>query len=489
MTIRTACAGDLPHTKAVPAFVTALAEAVGQPWVRALAYAACILTGWIGWIGTFPLDDAYITLHNARALLAGADTTYGGSPLVGATSLVHLALLALLGHVLPLVTASCLLNILAPGAYAAGLDKLARNCGVAGWQVAIYTIIGLTIGSIPIQLCNGLESGMALAVATWLLALARSRFLPLLAGIAPFVRPELGLLAALLLAHPFLKASARGKVNMVAYGLLTALPFAIWSVLETGHVLPNTVSAKLAFFVEESSDPLERFRMLLGALTLSHILLLMAGLIAFKKNDLTRACSVFTIVLLLVATATQPGALVWNEYRYLMTLVPVLLVCCMALGQDLRYPVLMLGLFACAIAFLPTSLDLLQQSRAHTERELRLLRHNAALMPQDATVLIHDAGMIAWVAPRLHLIDAVGLKTAYAAAAHKRFTKTVCRWDRALDDTARHFGTRYMIVLQKPLWDCVGSNLVRAGWTATSLGGQDRNSDYRIFAIQPPLSR
>ncbi|MGJ0238983.1 hypothetical protein ACQEPB_10745 [Novosphingobium fluoreni] len=150
MTIRTAWAGDFPHTEAVPAFVTTLAEAVGQPWVRALAYAACILTGWIGWIGTFPLDDAYITLHNARALLAGADTTYGGSPLVGATSLVHLALLALLGHVLFLVTASCLLNILAAGAYAAGPDKLARNCGRAGWQVAIYTIIGLTIGSLSI---------------------------------------------------------------------------------------------------------------------------------------------------------------------------------------------------------------------------------------------------------------------------------------------------------------------------------------------------
>ena len=49
------------------------------------------------WGGAFPLDDAYITLHNARVLLTGSDPYYGTSPLTGATSGVHLALVAGVG--------------------------------------------------------------------------------------------------------------------------------------------------------------------------------------------------------------------------------------------------------------------------------------------------------------------------------------------------------------------------------------------------------
>ena len=45
----------------------------------------------------FPMDDAYITLHNAQVLHWGHDPNYLGTPaLAGATSAVHLALVALL---------------------------------------------------------------------------------------------------------------------------------------------------------------------------------------------------------------------------------------------------------------------------------------------------------------------------------------------------------------------------------------------------------
>src|SRR4051794_28733865 len=43
----------------------------------------------------FPLDDAYIAAHNAAALMAGHDANFPGvSALRGATSLVHLLLVA-----------------------------------------------------------------------------------------------------------------------------------------------------------------------------------------------------------------------------------------------------------------------------------------------------------------------------------------------------------------------------------------------------------
>src|SRR5690349_19048294 len=62
--------------------------------------AALIITG-CAWLGVaqhpiaFPLDDAYITLHNAQVLWSGSDRNYPGVPaLMGATSPVHLALVA-----------------------------------------------------------------------------------------------------------------------------------------------------------------------------------------------------------------------------------------------------------------------------------------------------------------------------------------------------------------------------------------------------------
>ena len=45
----------------------------------------------------FPVNDAYITLHNAQVLHWGHDPNYPGTPaLAGATSAVHLALVVLL---------------------------------------------------------------------------------------------------------------------------------------------------------------------------------------------------------------------------------------------------------------------------------------------------------------------------------------------------------------------------------------------------------
>ena len=72
-----------------------IAQALAVAHPRHLAYLALALALLFAWPGVFPLDDGYITLHNARSLLAGGDSTYGGSALTGATSIVHLALLAM----------------------------------------------------------------------------------------------------------------------------------------------------------------------------------------------------------------------------------------------------------------------------------------------------------------------------------------------------------------------------------------------------------
>ena len=73
---------------------------------------------------SLPLDDAYITLHNARVLLSGQpDWIYGSSYLAGATSLVHLALVALFATTDP-IRGSVLVGLLGTGLYIAGLVVL-----------------------------------------------------------------------------------------------------------------------------------------------------------------------------------------------------------------------------------------------------------------------------------------------------------------------------------------------------------------------------
>src|SRR3982074_3352560 len=62
-----------------------------------LVLAALAIRLLIGGAPVFPVDDAYITAHNAQVLHWGQDPNFADSPaLAGATSPFHLALVALL---------------------------------------------------------------------------------------------------------------------------------------------------------------------------------------------------------------------------------------------------------------------------------------------------------------------------------------------------------------------------------------------------------
>lgn len=327
-----------------------------------------------------------------------------------------------------------------------------------------------------------------MAVTAWLLVLAQSRWLPLLAGIAPFVRPELALLSALLLWRPFLAADVRRRTQIAAMLALGALPFAGWSLWETGHLFPNTVGAKLAFFGARELMPVSRLRTVFVALVAAQILPLFAGLAAARDTRLTRAATLQILAVLAAALVTEPGALFWNNGRYLAPLVPMLLLMCMQLTHRIRgpLPALAVGIYALALA--PSGMALLQGERANTGTQLHALELAARRIPAATAVLIHDAGMIAWVAPQLHLVDAVGLKTPDSSVSHQRWTTAICQWDRALDEIAHRSGASYAIVLQRPMWDCVGTNLVRAGWSAQAVRVTQAAGDYRLFALSPPPS-
>ena len=146
--------------------------------------AAVVLTLVALWIvylatigpGVFPLDDAYITQHNALALIARNLQLSRRQRVIRVPRLVHLLLVALFGLVLPIGFSQDLVGWLAAIAYALGLLALARTMRVsAAWTLALVAL-GLSAASAPAQILNGLETGLAMAAITWTLVFAVQSF-------------------------------------------------------------------------------------------------------------------------------------------------------------------------------------------------------------------------------------------------------------------------------------------------------------------------
>lgn len=165
----------------------------------------------------YPLDDAYIVLHNAHVLFTADDNFVDVPALAGATSLLHTLSVGIVSVFLPGELALWLLSWLAIFVTAAAFDHLTRMFGL-GWRYRLAVVLCiLTAGRPLLVFLNGVETGWAIAGASWALVLAASpkngRALPVLCGVLPFIRPELAALAGLLMIDRFWRrfASAPGR--------------------------------------------------------------------------------------------------------------------------------------------------------------------------------------------------------------------------------------------------------------------------------------
>src|SRR5262249_54188914 len=113
--------------------------------------------GWLVhalWQGTpvFPVDDAYITLHNAQVLHSGQDLNFPGSPaLTGATSLLHTLLVAFLLLFLPPLWAMDVSLWIAIWLFGLGLARLAFVHRASVVQAFLLLTVGLTAARMPHQ--------------------------------------------------------------------------------------------------------------------------------------------------------------------------------------------------------------------------------------------------------------------------------------------------------------------------------------------------
>jgi hypothetical protein len=438
----------------------------------------------------FVLDDAYIALHSARTILAGHDRIYGAAPLIGATSPPYVALLSVLTWLhLPALRVASALGL---ALFAWSMFALARARGVSLYRSALLPVLVLSTGYTLANAVNGLETGLAMAVAIWLLVFAvRDSIVgvSLLAGLLPLLRPDLAPCAGFVWLFVLGRhRRARDWTIAVAFSLVVVLPFLLWVRVDTGAWLPQTMSAKAAWFAEACRPWSVKLNMtrqaladVLGGEQLAPISL---AALALVFTPLGRVGLLASLVTLAAYAAILPGGLFHNTYRYTYAIaVPWIVYGLAEAAATSAAPRVIDGLLALVTAFAvwamppvvralhPSTTDLVETPawvEAHT--------------PADAVILVHDAGAISEFA--MHpAVDMVGLKTPSSMAAHNRWTAPSCGIERskAVSAIARSSHASYMIVT--PAWDSIfhlRDGLTREGMPTTLIWTAPRGG-YRVY--------
>lgn len=464
----------------------------GSVWDWTCAAPLLVLTILLFVRPSLPLDDAYITLHNARTLLAGgADPVYAGSTaLTGATSAVHLTLIAILGLAIPLELASKLVTLAAILLYAAGLIVLLRRLQCPPVARAVLLIAGLMVGYMPYHLLNGLESGLAVAAIVWGLALIDSKWLPLLCGTMPFVRPELAFLAAPLFFYRCWldRRDLRRLVFNGALALAAALPWLILYTVYTGWPIPNTGGAKVAFFAEATLGWRARWEILLGVVISGLLGPLWLSIPALARRPAGLCALVFLICWLGLTAFVFPGGLHHNWFRYVSMVLPALLLgWAIIFARKAAWHPLLLALLLGWTLFTGASGVRIYLDRSHTEALDRAAQFIGAKLPRDSVILVHDAGYLAWALPDHRLVDVVGLKSAASMEWHRRYTAQTGNRDVALNGIATGATAQYLVALADPpgFWGELALALKRSGWTLQPLSPV-KDYEYVVYRIDPP---
>jgi hypothetical protein len=465
------------------------------------------------WLGTrapitFPLDDAYITMHNAQVVISDEDRNYPGVPaLVGATSSIHLAIVTGLMLVLPPEAASFTVNALAALLYALGLARLTFCLGAAPAVAALAVGIGTLSGYGPFHLFNGLETGLAMAIVAWALVFALlptpTWQLPLLCGLMPFIRPELAALSALLIVrqawvrwaqiHTHKGSAVKAVVQDGALAVLAAVPWLIWSWLDTGHLLPGTIAAKSAYFAQGGLPWWRKLRFMASAITGMTLVPAFLGLVFLRRVSTVFVVWGFFGAFMIAYYVQLPAAIHHNYFRYLHILAPLsvfgLLIATRA-GKRVRGHIPLAVASLLTVATLPFAWGAYETELDYTRRESAGMADwvNENL-PPDAKILIHDAGYIAFATP-FRLVDLVGLKTPSNIPYHQRLTAPTNGAGRgeAIHQIALSSNPTHAVILNDAdnYWGAAANALRQRGWLLEAVRPAPQVRSYSVFRLTAP---
>ncbi len=363
------------------------------------------------WYG---IDDAYIYIHNAQVLHWGFDPNYGDvSPLEGTTSAIFLAALWALMFVLPALWALDLISVACAIGYITGVAHLCRVTGCKPIVTALVCAGALLIAQMPHHLMNGMETGLMLATVTWALALSlepdnrRSWVLALLCGSMPFIRPDIVPIGALLLLRSIFRSNRVTIARDIALATFIALPWAVWFWIELRSPLPSTMEAKHYFFVPADWSIGNKAWMVgiqTAAFTLeAHLFLIGLALVLFYADPLMRVVlGAFLAIFFAAYTVELPNVFVSYQYRYYYPLIPWCIAgFAIAMGNATpltsRPGAVLTAALTLAIVAFPWHWGQYLELRTYAKMQLDgLAEWVNANLPPDSTLLIHDAGYIAY---------------------------------------------------------------------------------------------
>jgi hypothetical protein len=366
-----------------------------------------------------------------------------------------------------------------------------------------WLLIGLFPGLSAYHLSNGLETSLAMAATVWAVVLMlesehrKRTLLPVLLGVMPFIRPELGALTLLLgLARMGeIKRHATSQKALLAQWTqlwmvvgLAAAPFLLIYALTLGQPIPNTVSAKKYFFAEGCRPigdkaatgivQLARFLVHLGVAGFG-----LLGLFGRRGRFLL----LFFVLFLAAYVTSLPGALAHNDQRYLYPFVPVLVYGLILLTdktRGLEVAAVLLMVVQLAVLGVPGGFAAGLEARRFTRDE----RGGAALwirsnLPADAKILIHDAGFIS-LATANPMIDLVGLKTPSITGIHRDVTWASCGADRseAYRMILERYRPAYLVVLSE--WDEIFGITRDMSESAALTLERPSERGYRVYRIE-----
>lgn len=439
----------------------------------------------LSWPGLFPLDDAYITLSNARLFLSGQpDPIYHTSYMTGATSPVHLLLVAIGSLVVEPTWASLLIGLAGMALFFLALLRMVDDAKLTGWRTAAVLVVGAVSGDAIIHYLNGLETSLAMAASAWMLLWRDDRLkLPALAGVAPFLRPELGVFSLLLAVRLCLRSSPRQILAMGVIGAAAGLPWLLWVYSQTGHLVPGTIQAKLAWFHPFEVTLWQKMIVTIYWLIISYQLPLFIGLAGLMK--VSRAAAAFIVLCIGSVVIIMPSIVDWNFGRYMAIYTPLLVAGVAAIAAErTRFSDILIG--ALALFAIGTAIEACRTYVRETGYARRVQDHARfiANLPASSVVLVHDAGQVAWAQPKAKLIDVVGLKTPAVVPIHQKLTYGECRHQKSLDAIGRKYRATHLAVINRWNWTCVAYNMRQAGWTVKPI----YEDLYSIYELTPPTS-
>lgn len=336
---------------------------------------------------------------------------------------------------------------------------------------------------------------MAVAILLIAAALARRPYWTgALAGLLPWLRPDLAPLAGLMFAFALWHEPSAVRARAVGIAALVFCPWPAWLAFQGGGWIPQTMKAKAAFFAENClplSTKMTMARERLdawAAMFLPALLLAAAFLVRSALGWISILASAITLS---AYTWMLPGGLSHNAYRYVYPIGVPLIALGIALALENReriWRITFALVFVASMLLWPRQPWNSLAEAADREAVGAWIREHA---DPHATILVHDAGGLAVFTPN-PLVDLVGLKTPSSIAQHERFTAPSCGADRgrAVAAIARASGAEYFVVALD--WDGyfkLTGDLQDAGFRLQLVRAQPPGvNGYRVYRLEPPLA-